>query len=440
MSNNTDKNTNGAVLDQEESDTVLELGPTSKPEANGTDKQSRPMTRGKKMIIGSIALAVAAAAAYFIRDAFRYESTDDAQVDGHVMPLSARISGQVEKVNVVEGQVVQAGDVLVVIDSKDYKIAVDQARANLADAEANAASSHYNVPIMSASAFSGLDSAQAEVKNAEAGVAAAQHNLQANQAALIQAQANAAKTDSDLARYEQLVQKQDISRQQYDGAVSAARANQAGVKSAEAIAAAAEQALLQAQGKLLQAKADLRNAQTAPQQVSLTSARAKAADSQVLQRTAQLEQAELNLGYTIIRSPVTGIVGRKSVEIGQNVSIGQELVSVVPLDDVWVTANFKETQLEHLRIGQTVEVKVDAYGRAWKGHVTNLGGGTGSIFSLLPPENATGNYVKVVQRVSVRIDFDRTTGDAFNSDGLLKPGLSVESVRDHRGESECSGP
>lgn len=426
MSNNTDKNTKVVVLDQEESDTVLELGSTSKPEANDSDKQRKPMTLRKKIIFGSIALVVAAAAAHFVGDAFRYESTDDAQIDGHVMPLSARISGQVEKVNVVEGQFVQAGDVLVAIDSKDYKIAVDQARANLGDAEANAASCHYNVPITSASAFSGLDSAQAAVTNAEAGVAAAQHNLQANQAALIQAQANAAKTDSDLARYEQLVQKQDISRQQFDGAVSAARANQAGVKSAEAIAAAAEQALQQSQGKLLQAKADLRNAQTAPQQVSLTSARAKAADAQVLQRNAQLEQAELNLGYTIIRSPVTGIVGRRSVEIGQNVSVGQELVSVVPLDDVWVTANFKETQLKHIRPGQTVEVKIDAYGRAWKGHVTNLGGGTGSVFSLLPPENATGNYVKVVQRVPVRIDFDSPTGDAFNADGLLKPGLSVE--------------
>jgi membrane fusion protein, multidrug efflux system len=351
---------------------------------------------------------------------------DDAQVDGHIMPLSTKISGQVQQVNVIEGQVVHAGDVLVVIDPKDYKVAQEQATANLADAEASAASSHYNVPIASASAFSGLDSAQAAVKNAEAGVAAAEQSLQAYEAALQQAQANAAKTDADLVRYEQLVKKEDVSRQQYDSALAAAQSNRAVVKSAAAGAAAAQQALLQSQGKLLQAKADLRNAQTAPQQVSLVHAKAEAADAEALQRKAQLDQAQLNLGYTILRSPVTGIVGKKSVEVGQNVSIGQELVDVVPLDDVWVTANFKETQLAHMRSGQRVEIYVDAYGRSWKAHVTNMGGGTGSVFSLLPPENATGNYVKVVQRVSVRLDFDRLEGQDFNAEGLLKPGLSVE--------------
>jgi membrane fusion protein, multidrug efflux system len=189
---------------------------------------------------------------------------------------------------------------------------------------------------------------------------------------------------------------------------------------------AAEQSVQVAQGKLLQAKSDLQTAETAPEQVSLTQSNAQAADAKILQRKAQLAQAELNLGYTVIRSPVTAIVGKKSVEVGQNVSIGQELVDVVPLDDVWVTANFKETQLAHMRPGQLVEVHIDAYGRKWKGHVTNMGGGTGSVFSLLPPENATGNYVKVVQRVPVRIDFDRAAGQEFNAEGLLKPGLSVE--------------
>jgi membrane fusion protein, multidrug efflux system len=189
---------------------------------------------------------------------------------------------------------------------------------------------------------------------------------------------------------------------------------------------AAEQAVQQAQGKLLQAKNDVQTAETAPQQISLTRANAQAADAQALQRRAQLAQAEMNLSYTVILSPVTGIVGKRSVEVGQNVSIGQELVDVVPLDDVWVTANFKETQLEHMRPGQRVEIKVDAYGRTWEGRITNLGGGAGSIFSLLPPENATGNCVKVVQRVPVRIDFDRPAGREFNAEGVLKPGLSVE--------------
>ena len=177
----------------------------------------------------------------------------------------------------------------------------------------------------------------------------------------------------------------------------------------------------------MQARADLRSAQTAPQQISMTLAKADAADAQARERKAQLDQADLNLSYTVVRSPVTGIIGKKTVEVGQNVGIGQELVEVVPLDDVWVTANFKETQLAHMRPGQPVEIKVDAYGRTWKAHVTNMGAGAGSVFSLLPPENATGNYVKVVQRVPVRIDFDRSVaGSDFNAEGLLKPGLSVE--------------
>src|SRR5579871_693701 len=421
----SNKNESHAIaVDEEQPATVLDSEADTQNAEISSSKSSRP--RRKKLLIIAAALLVLVGAGYFIHNALLYEDTDDAQVDGHIMPLSAKISGQVQQVNVVEGEVVHAGDVLVVIDAKDYKIAADQAMANLADTEASAASSHFNVPITFASAYSGLDSSISAVKNAEAGVLAAEQNLQADEAALQQAQANAAKTDADLLRYEQLVKKEDISRQLYDSAVAAAQSNRAMVKSAAAGLAAAQQALQQSQGKLLQARADLRNARTAPQQVSLVNAKAQAADAQVLQRKAQLEQAQLNLGYTIIRSPVNGIVGKRSVEVGQNVSIGQELVDVVPLDDVWVTANFKETQLAHMRPGQLVEIHVDAYGRAWKARVTNTGGGTGSVFSLLPPENATGNYVKVVQRVAVRLDFDRPEGQDFNAEGLLKPGLSVE--------------
>jgi len=400
------------------------------PAANFLDptrrKRAGLMTEVKRLAVVLAILMVIAGSVYAGRNAFTYVSTDDAQVSGHIMPLSSRISGQVAEVHFEQGQMVRAGDVLVVIDPKDYKVAADQAAASLADAKASALASKLNVPITAATAFSALDSAQAAVKNAEAGVAAAEQNLQADKAALVQAQANAARTDSDLARYEQLVKKEDISRQQYDAAVSAARANQAAVQTAQAVVAAAQAALTQAQGRLQQAKADLRNAQTAPQQASLSHAKADSAESQVLVRQAQLEQAQLNLGYTVIRSPVSGIVGKRSVEVGQNVSAGQELVDVVPLDDIWVTANFKETQLAHMKPGQPAEIKLDAYGRKWQGHISNLGGGTGSVFSLLPPENATGNYVKVVQRVPVRIDFDRPNSQNFNADGILKPGLSVE--------------
>jgi membrane fusion protein, multidrug efflux system len=433
--NNKQRDVYAAVPEPEEptteampkQETGLTEGSQESQGDSGRDGGRRFRKRRKKIIVASVAaVLIVLAAAYFIRSALLHEDTDDAQVNGHVMPLSARINGHIKRVSVVEGQIVHEGDVLVTIDQQDYDIAAKQAQANLADALATSASSHWNVPIASATAWSGLDSAKAAVRNAEAGVSGAEQNLEASKAALLQAQANAEKSDADLRRYAQLVAKEDVSRQQYDQAAATAKANRAGVVSATAGVQAGTHALSQAEGKLLQAKADLRTADTAPQQVSLTRAKAEATDAQVLQRRAQFAQAELNLSYTVIRSPVTGIIGKKSVEVGQNVSIGQELVDVVPLDDIWVTANFKETQLAHMLPGQPVEIKVDAYGRKWKGHVTNLGGGTGSIFSLLPPENATGNYVKVVQRVPVRIDFDRPEGQDFNSEGLLKPGLSVE--------------
>lgn len=436
--NNGNKPTGVVVVDEhttyDQTTSVLDaqtVPKAPKQKASGDSDQPAENTRSrfasrKKAILAAGAVLLLLVAAYFIRNAFIYEDTDDAQIDGHVMPLSARINGQIAEVRVIEGQLVHAGDVLVVIDPADYNINVLQAKANLAEAQENAASLNWNVPITYASAWSNLDSTKTAVHNAEAGVNGAEQNLQAAKAGLEQAEANAFKTDSDLVRYARLVEKQDVSRQQYDQAFSAAKANRAAVVSQVAVVESDEEAVHQAEGKLLQAKADLRNAQTAPQQVSLASAKADSAGAQVDRRRAELDQAQLNLSYTIIRSPVTGIIGKKSAEAGQNVSVGQELVDVVPLDDIWVTANFKETQLSHMRPGQPVEIKIDAYGRTWKGHVSNLGGGTGSVFSLLPPENATGNYVKVVQRVPVRIDFDRPEEQAFNSEGLLKPGLSVE--------------
>jgi membrane fusion protein (multidrug efflux system) len=426
MSNDNRGNDAHGVLEREQPPAALEPGPRSNNGQPSIANRYSGMPRRKKIMLASAAGLLVALAAYFIRNVFLYEDTDDAQVDGHVMPLSARIRGQVLKVNFVEGQLVHADDVLVIIDAEDYQVAVDQAQAALEDAKAAAASSHWNVPITSVTVRSNLDSAETAVTNAEAALKAAEHNYESAKAALVQAEANAVKSDADLERYKQLVAKEDISRQLYDQAVAAATGNRAAVTSAQAIVQAAEQGVRQSEGKLVQAKADLRTAQTAPQQVSLTVARANAADAQAQQRKAELAQAQLNFSYTIIRSPVTGIIGKKTVEVGQNVSIGQEMLEVVPLDDIWVTANFKETQLEHMRAGQPVKVKVDAYGRTWSGHVTNMGGGTGSVFSLLPPENATGNYVKVVQRVPVRIDFDRVEGTDFNAEGLLKPGLSVE--------------
>ena len=407
----------------------LEL-PDDDQKKQGLRRFFREHPRGGRAAAVLLLAVVIIGGGLFVRNSLASESTDDAQVNGHIMPLSARINGYVLEVPFIEGQLVHAGDVLVTIDPRDYKIAVEQARATFADSQASATSSRFNVPITSVTTQSNLDSAGIAVLNAQAGLNAAEQNFESAKAVLEQADANAAKSDADLVRYGQLVAKEDISHQQYDQAVAAAKANRSGVVSARASVQAAEQAVRQAQGKLLQARADLRSAETAPQQISMTRAKADAADAQARERKAQLDQAELNFSYTVVRSPVTGIIGKKTVEVGQNVGIGQELVEVVPLDDVWVTANFKETQLAHMQPGQPVEIKVDAYGRTWKAHVTNLGAGAGSVFSLLPPENATGNYVKVVQRVPVRIDFDRTSdrnpGPDFNAEGLLKPGLSVE--------------
>jgi membrane fusion protein (multidrug efflux system) len=419
-----DSGTQTIDVDEKQTVPIVDHETPAPPSQDMADKHSSPYR--KTVLAISAAMVVAVAGGYFVWNAFRYEDTDDAQIDGHVMQLSTRINGQIKDVFVVEGQLVHAGDALVTVDPQDYKIAEAQAQANLADAEATAASYHWRVPITSVTVQSNLDSAKTGVVNAEAGFDAAEQNYESAKGVLAQAEANATKSDADLERYKQLVNKEDISLQQYDQAVATATANRAAVVSAQAGVHAAEQLVQQAQGKFLQAKNDLVTAETAPQQISLTRANAQAADAQALQRRAQLAQAEMNLSYTVIVSPVTGIVGKRTVEVGQNVSIGQELVDVVPLDDVWVTANFKETQLAHMRPGQRVAVRVDAYGRKWEGRVTNLGGGTGSIFSLLPPENATGNYVKVVQRVPVRIDFDRPVGQQFNAEALLKPGLSVE--------------
>src|SRR3984885_8622978 len=403
----------------------LEL-PDDNQKKQGLRRIFREHPRGGRAAAVLLLAVVIIGGGLFVRNSLAWESTDDAQVNGHIMPLSARINGYVLEVPVIEGQLVHAGDVLVTIDPKDYKIAVEQAQATFADSQASATSSRFNVPITSVTTKSALDSAETAVGNAEAGFQAAEQNFESAKADLEQAKANAARSDADRGRYEQLVAKEDVSRQQYDQAVSAPKANRFGVVSAGARVQAAEQAVRQAQGKLLQARADLRSAETAPQQISMARAKADASDAQARERKAQLDQSKLNLSYTVVRSPVTGIIGKKTVEVGQNVGIGQELVEVVPLDDVWVTANFKETQLAHMRPGQPVEIKVDAYGRTWKAHVTNTGAGAGSVFSLLPPENATGNYVKVVQRVPVRIDFDRAPGPDFNAEGLLKPGLSVE--------------
>jgi membrane fusion protein, multidrug efflux system len=350
-----------------------------------------------------------------------YESTDDAQVDGHLMPLSARISGYVLKVNVDDNQEVKAGDVLVVIDPRDYQVAVDQARAAVADAQATAQSLNINVPVTSVDTSSQISSSEADVLNAQAGIAAAEQQLDAARAQLLQAQANDVKARNDLVRYKQLVDKQEISQQLYDQAVAAAASDDAGVTAGRADVTAAEQQVTQARSRLAQAQATYRSSQTGPQQVAASRDRARSAVATAQEKQAALEQAELNLDYTKLVAPVDGVV-MKSVEVGMNVQPGQQLLTIVPLNEVWVTADFKETQLKYMRPGQRAEIKVDANGRTYKGHVDSLAGSSGARLSLLPPENATGNYVKVVQRVPVKIVLD----PGEDSDHYLRLGMSVE--------------
>jgi membrane fusion protein, multidrug efflux system len=350
-----------------------------------------------------------------------YESTDDAQVDGHLMPLSARISGYVLKVNVDDNQFVKSGTVLAEIDPRDYQVAADQASANLADAEAQAASLGINVPITSISTTSQTSATEADVENAKAGVSAAQQQYDAAKAQLVQAQANDVRAQDDLVRYKQLVDKQEVSQQTYDQALATARASTATVASAAASASAAEQQIHQARARLLQAEANWRASQTGPQQVAVSQARARSAIASVAQKRAALEQAELNLQYTKLMAPVDGVV-MKNAEIGMNVQPGQQLFTIVPLNEVWFTANFKETQLKYMRPGQAAKIHVDADGRDYKGHVDSIAGSSGARTSLLPPENATGNYVKVVQRVPVKIVLD----PGENNDHYLRLGMSVE--------------
>ena len=336
-----------------------------------------------------------------------YESTDDAQVDGHINSVSARVSGHVVKLNVEDNQFVQQGTVLVEIDPSDYQVALEQAQAQYADAAAQASAADINVPISNVSTSSQVASAQAGVANAKAGIAAARQQFEAAKAQTAEAVANNVKAQNDLVRYKQLIDKQEISQQQYDQAVANSQASAAAVEAAQASADAAKAQIEQAQGKLLQANADLRSAQTGPETVRVSRSRAQSAQANADQKKAQLDQAKLNLAYTKISAPVTGVVSNRTVEVGQNVQIGQEMMKIIPLEDLWVTANFKETQLRSMKPGQPADIEVDANGKTYKGHVDSIAGASGARFSLLPPENATGNYVKVVQRIPIKIVFDK---------------------------------
>jgi membrane fusion protein (multidrug efflux system) len=360
-----------------------------------------------KWVLLAVAIVVIAGGIYFWHYYSTRESTDDAQVQGHVTSVAARVSGTIIQVNVDDNQYVEAGTVLAQIDPRDYQVALEKAKAQLADAQANSQASSRSVPITATSTAS-------QLANAQAGVAAAQQEAQAAQARVREAEANYKKLSTDEARLKQLVEKDEVSRQQYDAAVAAAQA-------AAATLDAAKAAVATAQSHVVQARSGVRAAETAPQQVAVTAARAGAAEASVGTNKANLDQAQLNLDYTTIKAPVSGIVSKKNIEAGQIVQAGQPLIAIVPLNDIWVIANFKETQLKDMKKGQTAKIHVDAYDRDYSGKVDSIGGATAGTFSLLPPENASGNFVKVVQRIPVKIVFD----EGQDKEHLLRPGMSV---------------
>ncbi len=407
------------------------------------EKELQPVVRRKsaartalKWVLALALLAGIALGSYVLWERLsRVESTDDAQIDGTIAPISARIAGHVAAVLVGDNQEVKAGQVLVELDKRDLEVALAKARAELADAQAVLQGARTDVPVATAATTSTLagarsareDSAVA-VQWAEQQVNAARARLNVAQANVRVAQSNRNKAAQDVERYRGLVAKDEIPRQTYDQAVSSEQAaaatvdaQQAAVNEAQQNISAAEKSVEQARAKLQQAEATVQAALTGPQQVMVSEAHALGASAQVAIKRTAVQQAELNLTYATITAPVDGVVGRKAVEVGQNISPGQQLMAVVALDDIWVTANFKETQLKDMKIGQRVKIEVDAYGRTYNGRLERFAPASGARFSLLPPENATGNFVKVVQRIPVRIAFD----PGQNQDHALRPGMSV---------------
>jgi len=364
------------------------------------------------------------------------ESTDDAQVDAHVTPVAAQVGGSVLKVSVVDNQIVEAGAELVVIDPRDYDIALKRAQAQLADARAEVAGAQASGQITTTTTSSNVSTAQGGVTQAESGITEAEHGVTVARARLLtaqahlrEAQANATRLTRDVERFKGLLAKDEIAQQQYDATVAAAEGASAGVESARAQVTEAEAAIKVAESRLTQARtgreqagAELRTAETAPQQVVASKARVDAAIARLQLAEVSVKQAELNLQRAVVRAPVGGTISKKAVEPGQIIQPGQPLMTVIPLDRVWITANFKETQLKNMRVGLPVKIDVDAYGgREYTGKVESIAAATGSRFSLLPPDNATGNFVKVVQRVPVKIALD----EGQDPEHLLRPGMSV---------------
>ena len=412
-------------------------GPPEPPAKNGfTRRWANPKAR-RAVYLGAAAVVLITTLVFF--HYHNRVSTDDAQVDGHITPVASKIYGNVVQVLVNDNQPVKAGQALLRIDPRDYQAAAAKARAALALAEGQATAAQVGVPWTRETTASGSSGAAALLASAEADYARAKLAYeQTTTADLAYARANVEKRQAgydrakaDLERMRPLAAKEEISQQQFDSFVAAARVAESELKADQENLARAEKSIeitkaarLAAQARVEQARAGVSQARANFKQVHMRTAEASAASANVAAARANLEAAELQLSYTTIVAPADGVVTHKSVEVGQIVQPGQGLLVIVPLQDVWVTANFKETQLANVRPGQKAEVKVDMYGRTFTGHVDSIAGATGARLSLLPPENATGNFVKVAQRIPVKITLDRVPPEK----AIMRPGMNVEAT------------
>ena len=397
---------------------------SEKPEST-SGVPSRRFSRWILILIAAI--AVAGASLWWVRFQ-NYESTDDAQIEGHLDLVSSRISGTVFSINpkVENNRFVEAGTLLMELDPGDYAAELEHAKANLVTKVAEAHSAQVTVPIVDASAFGQLHSAEAAKAQALASVESEQANLVAAQHKLQQDEAIYARAERDRVRYQALVEKREISRSDYDARETEAAAAAQAVEADRAAIVSREQKIAEARSLVVQREAQIEAARVAPEQVTDARAKSESAGGHMEQARADLHSAQLNLSYTKIYAPVSGVIGRKTVELGHRVQPGQGLLVIVPVDDIWITANFKETQLKRMRPGQSVTIRVDTFGRDYQGKVESIPGAAGPLFSLFPPENSTGNYVKVVQRFPVRIRLDKHQ----DAEHLLRPGMSVEPTVD----------
>jgi membrane fusion protein (multidrug efflux system) len=392
--------------------------------ASDSTQQASPSTGRNRLIVIILLLVVAVVAILWWLRARRFEATDDAQIDGHFNAISTRISGTVAYVNpdVENDYYVKAGTLLLELDPRDYQAELEHAQAALETKEATARSAQVNVPITDATAFSQLRAAEAAHNEALANVRTEQANLVAAERKVDADDAIASRAERDRVRYLALVEKREVSRSFYDAQDTEAKSSAQALDADRAIIIAEREKISQLQSVVAERQAQVDVARTAPQQVIDARDRSRSGIGERDQARADVHTAELNLSYTKVYAPVSGVIGRKTVELGHRVQPGQSLLIIVPVDDIWVTANFKETQLGLMKPGQPVTIHVDTFRKDYKGTVEEMAGAAGPLFSLFPPENASGNYVKVVQRFPVRIHFDKDQ----DPEHLLRPGMSVE--------------